>query len=280
MQGGLVAALFGLIRLLPIDFASRLGGRLGRTFGPLVAKPNRRARANLALCFPEKPEAEREAILRGMWEHLGRVAAEYPLLIRLRDAGRIEVVGAEHVVTHYGQQPILFFSGHVGHWELSPVLGAKYGVKVTAVYRPPNNRFVDRLTRRLRESFGIDLLPRGRESARDAMAVLARGGNLAMLVDQKRSYGIPVPLFGHAALTGPILAQLALRFGGAIMPVRVERLGGAHFRVTCYPPLDLPHSGDREADIAAIMTTVNGIIEGWVRERPEQWLWPHRRWDN
>ncbi len=280
VQGALILALFKAIGLLPIDWASGLGGFLGRTVGPLVPRPNRRAAANLALAFPEKSAAERQRILRDMWEHLGRVAAEYPVLERIRDAGRVEIAGAHHIADHYGKRPMVLFSGHIGHWELAPAVGAKYGMTVTAVYRPPNNRFVDRLTRRLREACGLALLPRGRDSVRSALGVLAQGGNLAMLVDQKRSYGIPVPLFGHPAPTGPALAQMALRFDCLVMPVRVERLHGARFRVTCLPPVELSRTGDHDADVLAIMTAVNRIIEGWVRERPEQWLWPHRRWDN
>ncbi|MGH7095974.1 MAG: lauroyl acyltransferase, partial [Stellaceae bacterium] len=62
------------------------------------------------------------------------------------------------------------------------------------------------------------------------------------------------------------------------VPVRVERLAGAHFRLTVYPPLEIPHTGDRTADIAALMANVNATLEAWIRERPEQWLWLHNRW--
>ena len=90
--------------------------------------------------------------------------------------------------------------------------------------------------------------------------------------------GIATPFFGRDAMTAPALAELALRFDCPVVPVRVERLEGARFRITIDPPLDLDVTGERRADIAAAMVKVNGIIENWVREHPEQWLWLHNRW--
>jgi KDO2-lipid IV(A) lauroyltransferase len=279
LQGLAVFAVFRLVGLLATARASALGGWLGRRLGPLVRTPNARARRNLALAFPDKPEAERAAILSDMWAHLGRVSAEYPHLLRLRDSDAIEIVGADNIRDWYGKKPIIFISGHIGHWELGPAVAARYGVRATAIYRPPNNRFVDRMTRRIREACGLTLLARGSDSVRTALKVVQGGDNLALLVDQRRMYGIPVPFFGHDAMTGHVAAQLATRLDCLIIPVRVERLAGIRYRITCHPPMTAAHSGDREADIRELMTRINALLESWIRERPEQWLWPHRRWD-
>ena len=101
-----------------------------------------------------------------------------------------------------------------------------------------------------------------------------------MLTDQKMNDGIPVPFFGRPAMTAPALAVLALRFDCVVLPARVERLGGAHFRLTVFPALPLPRSGDSHADAATLMARVNAILETWIRERPEQWFWVHRRWSD
>jgi len=97
-------------------------------------------------------------------------------------------------------------------------------------------------------------------------------------VDQKLNEGIPVPFFGRPAMTAPTLAVLALRYRCDVLPVRVERRDGARFRLTIYPPLRLPDTGSRAADIGKLMEAVNATLEGWIRERPEQWFWLHRRW--
>jgi KDO2-lipid IV(A) lauroyltransferase len=79
-------------------------------------------------------------------------------------------------------------------------------------------------------------------------------------------------------MTAPALGQLAFKYNCAVVPVFVERLEGAHFRLTVSPPLDLIDSGDRNADVRALMIRINGMVEERVRARPEQWLWLHRRW--
>jgi KDO2-lipid IV(A) lauroyltransferase len=99
-----------------------------------------------------------------------------------------------------------------------------------------------------------------------------------MLADQKMNDGIPMPFFGRTAMTSTALASLALRFDCDVLPARVERLGGSRFRLTVFPRLPLPHSGDRHADVAMLMARVNEVLEAWIRDRPEEWFWLHRRW--
>jgi len=99
-----------------------------------------------------------------------------------------------------------------------------------------------------------------------------------MMVDQKMNDGIPVPFFGRDVMTAPALAELALRYDCPVVPARVERLKGAYFRLLIYPPLELVKTGDRQADVAANMAQVNAILEQWIRDTPEQWLWLHNRW--
>ena len=99
-----------------------------------------------------------------------------------------------------------------------------------------------------------------------------------MLVDQKMNDGISVPFLGRQAMTAPALAELALKYGCPIVPARVERLNGAHFRLTFYPPMEIPNSGDKQTDTLSIMTVVNQQLGNWIMERPEQWVWVHNRW--
>jgi len=123
-----------------------------------------------------------------------------------------------------------------------------------------------------------EFIPKDAIAARGAIAALRRGMHLGLLADQKMNDGIPVPFFGRPAMTAPALAVLALRFNCDVLPLRVERLNGARFRVTVFPPPPLSRSGDPHADAAALMARVNAILEEWIRDRPEQWLWVHRRW--
>ncbi len=268
-------------RALPIDRASALGGWLGRTIGPRL-RVTRVAERNLRRAFPERSADDIAAIVRGMWANLGRVAAEYPHFGEFNgcaDGGRVEVVGGEHVdLVREGGAGGIFFSAHLGNWQVASVAATQRGVPLTYIFRAANNPFVESILDRLRATIGGVHHPKGARGAKQLIAALGRGEHLAMLIDQKLNDGIAVPFFGRAAMTAPALAQLALKFGCPVVPARVERLEGARFRLTVYPPMELPDSGDRHADVAETMRRVNALLEEWIRARPEQWLWLHNRW--
>ncbi|MFQ6019001.1 MAG: lysophospholipid acyltransferase family protein [Kiloniellaceae bacterium] len=270
----------GLFRLLPVDLASNLGGFLGRTIGPRLGI-TRRAQRNLRLAFPEKSKAEIAGIVRGMWDNLGRVAAEYPHLGRItaRDSGRVAWVEMAPVDALGDEnKPRIFVSGHLANWEIMSVAAVRRGVDLTVIVREPNNPLVRALVERLRGVAGGGRSPKGPVGAKQAVNVLRQGRVLGLLIDQKMNDGIPVPFFGIDAMTAAAPAQLAMHFKCPIVPVRIERTGPARFAISSLPPLELPESGDRQADAAQIMAELNHILEGWIRARPQDWLWLHRRW--
>jgi len=280
-EAAIAVLYFRALGALPLDWASALGGAIARTIGPLLPV-TRLARQNLALALPELSPAQARRIIRAMWESFGRTIAEYPHLQDISCLGpraRIELAGTEHLDRAVAAgRPIIFFSGHFGNWEVASLASAQYGLRMAPVYRAANNPRVDALMRDLRRSLGVEPLAKGAAGARRIIAAIRDGKTLAMLIDQRMNDGIPVPFFGRDAMTAPALAELALRYDCTLLPARVDRLDGARFRLTVFPPLPLPRSGDRRADISAIMTEANRVLEAWIRERPERWLWLHRRW--
>ena len=266
--------------LLPLDRASALGGAIARRIGPRLGVA-KRARLNLRAAMPELAGAEVEAIILGMWDNLGRVAAEYPHLREIdvfAPGGRVETSGLEHLDAALAAgRRVVLFSGHLGNWEIAALAGGQYGLDIAQIYRAANNPLFDRLIGRLRGDQG-ELIPKGAVASRRAAAALRRGGHLSLLVDQKLNDGIAVPFFGRPAMTAPALALFALHFDCDVLPVRVERTSGAHFRLTVYPKLPLHPQRQPRRRRAALMTAVNQTLEGWIRERPEQWFWLHRRW--
>jgi KDO2-lipid IV(A) lauroyltransferase len=277
------ALFFAAMRALPLDAASAVGGAVARWVGPRLGVSNR-ARRNLIAALPELSVARIEAIVRGMWDNLGRVAAEYPHLRHIRvfpTDGRVETLGIEHLDRALAaRRPVILFGGHLGNWEIAALAAGQYGLDIAQIYRAANNPLVDRMIARFRGAKGSsgtgEFIPKGAIASRRAVGALRRGAHLALLADQKLNDGIAVPFFGRPAMTAPALALLASRFDCTVLPTRVERLQGARFRLTLYPPLKLPRSGD--ADVAALMAAVNATLEGWIRERPEQWFWVHSRW--
>lgn len=279
-QGVAGYLFFILVRLLPLSWASAIGGWMGRTIGPKLGI-TKRAQRNIAIAYPNNTPLETESVIRDMWDNLGRTVMEYPLLDRIRiagDAPHVEIVGTEHLDGFRDDgKPGIFFSAHIANWEIPAICITSRGISSHLVYRAPNNPYVEKLFQRRHLKEGT-LIPKGAKGARIALKALAGGGHLGMLVDQKMNDGIPVPFFGQDAMTAPALAQFALKYNCPIVPVRTERLGGVKFRTTVYPPLDIRPTGDRQADIQTIMNEVNRILENWIRELPAQWLWLHNRW--
>jgi KDO2-lipid IV(A) lauroyltransferase len=276
-----VRACFRLLQMLSIDASSAVGGAVARTIGPWIGV-SRRARKNLRDVFPEKSDAEIEALIRDMWDNLGRVAAEYPHLARIlatHPDGRIEVRGMEHVERAKARgTSIIFFSGHLANWEVCAITAMKFGAPLNLVYRPANNEAVEKLFQDGRGAIAEGLLPKGPDGARAMLQCLRDHRHLGMLLDQKMSDGIEVPFFGRPAMTAGALGPLAQKYECTVIPSQIERLEGARFRLTFHPPLNIPDSGDRKADALAVMARVNQYFEDWIRQRPGQWLWLHRRW--
>lgn len=286
LEARVLFTIFYLFRMLPLDLSSAIGGWLGRTVGPRIAL-SRRARRNLQRFMPQLDAARHEEIIREMWDNFGRLATEMPHLdsIKVLESDpipgpvRVESVGVEHMKAAMAAgRPIIFFTAHMGNWEIGPLMTRRHGLPLQVIYRPANNRHADQLFVAARRNIVGSLIPKGAEGARQTLRVLQEGKSLGLFLDQKMNDGIPAPFFGVDAMTSKGFAQLALRFNCVILPAWVERLGGAHFRVIVDPPLDLPNTGDRHEDIRLLTAAANRSIESWVRKRPGQWLWLHRRW--
>lgn len=271
-------ALFALLGVLPVDAASALTGGLLRWVGPKL-KVSNVARRNLAQAFPDMDAARIETIVAEVWENLGRIAGEFPHLDWLIH-NRVELVGVEHLRgLRDDGLPGLFISAHIGNWELAGAMACREGVPITLVYRAANNPWIEDIYRKGRAASAHGgQIQKGSDGAREIMQVMKKGGHVGMLVDQKMNDGIPVPFFGRDAMTAPAVGRFAIKFGCPVVPAKVERLNGAHFRMTFYPPVEQTLCGDPHADTLALMTRINGMIESWIRERPGQWLWLHKRW--
>ncbi len=276
-----VVILYVKFAVLPVGAASAIGGWLGRTFGPMLPV-HRRAARNIARAMPELSPSELRRVVKGMWDNIGRVMGEYPHIDRITNdpgQGRVEIAGMEHVAALRDTPgAVILFAGHFANWELYTLSLAKLGLPYTHIYRIPNNPYVERLMHRLRRLDPDEIAAKGAGGARKAIEVLRAGRRLGILIDQKMNDGIAVPFFGRPAMTAPALAQLAMRFDCPVVPVQLERLAGCRFRLTFHAPLEITRTGDRQADVLAVMIQVNRALEDWVRARPEQWLWLHRRW--
>jgi Kdo2-lipid IVA lauroyltransferase/acyltransferase len=282
---GVVRGVFALARALGPDRSSAVGGAIARRLGPLLPQ-HRIGLENLRAAFPDKSEAEIRAILAGAWKNIGRLGAEYPHLGQLFDydhysgeIGRIEVDGIEHFIALAEDgKPALIFSAHLANWELPPICAARYGLDATVVFRPPNEPAAAHVLHEIR-SQTMGGLEAARQGAAFAMrGVLERGGHLGMLIDQHFTRGVTVDFLGRPAFTNPIMGKFARAFDCPVHGVRVIRLPAGRFRLQLTPALDLPRDAEGLVDVQGAMQAMTRVVEEWVREHPEQWLWMHRRW--
>ncbi|EHH69381.1 lysophospholipid acyltransferase family protein [Gluconobacter morbifer] len=281
----LVRGLLALIRMLPPATASSLGGAVARTIGPRLPV-SRVADRNLQLAMPALKAPQRLAIVRACWDNLGRTVAEFPHVGRLiqntpKGPGwRVE--GAEYLEeAHRSGRPVIFFSGHIGNWELMPPVVARYGMPFASFYRAASNPWVDRLIHELRrQAMGQDvpMFPKGARGARDALKYLSRGGNLGILGDQKMNDGIEARLFGRPAMTASAAAVFALRHKALIVTGHVRRDGPARLVLVVDPPFLPQPTENRQADVLALTQQLNDRLQSWIEQVPGSWLWLHRRW--
>lgn len=279
LEAALMWTLYHLIRLLPLDVASAIGACIATNVGPLL-RPHNTILTNLRIAFPEHSGNAHEDIARQAWENIGRVVFEFPFVNTSEMSKRIEIIGVEHVEqAKETGRPIVFISGHFANWELAAKTAFLVGVPLILIYRASNNPWTDKLIHRVRGDFYAGLYAKGASAAIHVVKALKKKKSVGMLIDQKMNDGIPVPLFGQKAMTAPALIEFAQRYGAIVIPSRVVRKNGAHFKTIIEPPMEFEFTSDTDRDFENGMLKVNQTIERWVREYPSQWFWVHKRFD-
>ena len=273
-----VYILFAVFWCLPAKTASNLGGRLGRVIGSKLAM-NRRVKRHLQMALPEMDEKRQERTVKEMWENLGRIFAEYPHLEKL--SKQAEIQNLEKLEPYLNEnKPMIFIGAHIGNWEINGmVMLSQLNKSVALTYRPPNNPWVDRLLQKLRTLNGrIEALPKSSEGGRNMMKILKQNGRLGILIDQKYNEGIVTEFFGHAAMTNPVFVQLAQKYDCSIIPVRCERIRETQFKITIYDEIKTKDENGQPFQVETVVKQAQDLIESWIKESPEQWIWLHRRW--
>jgi KDO2-lipid IV(A) lauroyltransferase len=239
---------------------------------------------NLAMVFPEKSEAERARILRGVFASLGRQLAELCQFPKYTPENIDEVVtyeGLENYERAYARRKgVLFLTAHFGGWELSAFAHSLHGHWLHIVMRPMDNQYLDRLLQNYRTMHGNKTVAKD-DFVRGLLAAMKAGETVGILMDTNMTppQGIFVDFFGIPACTASGLARIALRTDAAVVPgFTIWDPALRKYRLRFDPALELIRSGDLEADIAANTQLFTRVIEEYVRKYPDQWLWVHRRW--
>jgi KDO2-lipid IV(A) lauroyltransferase len=288
IAGTLAVALLKCLRRTNPDKMAGFCGWMMRTGGPWLPE-NRIGRANLVAAFPEKSAAEIDTILRGCWDNLGRMGAEFAHLDRLwefdpdgpKRRSRIELTQASidrfNALLNDGK-PALIFASHLANWELPAICAATYKLDSAVLYRRPNIVGIDRWLRETRANSMGELISTELDAPMRIAKALERGAHVGILVDQYYVRGVDVTFFGRRTKANPLVARLARHFDCPIHGTRVVRLPDHRFRVDLSEEIRPARDAEGKVDIAGTMQIITAEIESWIREHPEQWLWLHRRW--
>ena len=286
--GWLTLAILRAIRLTDRRRTADFWGWFMRRLGPFLPE-HRIGRANLVAAYPDKPAAEIERILSGVWDNLGRYAVEFAQIDRLSNAHPskpeddivADAATSErfHRLRHDGK-PALIFAAHLANWELSAYVAAAYKLDLNILYRRPNIAAIDEAVRKSREGIMGTLVATGLDAPVKLGRMLEENRHVAMLADQHFVKGVKVMFFGRRCNANPLIALLARRVECPIHGTRVVRRSDDRNRFTIEITEAIAPVRDAQGliDIQGTMQAITTVIEGWVREHPEQWLWLHRRW--
>ena len=284
------ALTIGLLRVTryfdPIKTAD-LFGRIARLIGPMT-REQRIGRANLTAAFPERSPEEIENILAGVWDNLGRLGAEFAHLDHIwehdpahPEDSRIEIQPRTHELfaqLRLDGKPALIFTGHLGNWEMPAVAAVEHGLDAAILFRRPNSASANRIIEELRGGKMGTLIPAGRDAPLKLADALQKGQHVAILVDQYFTNGVDVTFFGRKTKANPTLARLLRQIECPIHGVRIIRLPGHRFRAELSEEVKPVRDASGQIDVQGTTQAITSVVEGWIREYPDQWLWLHRRW--
>jgi Kdo2-lipid IVA lauroyltransferase/acyltransferase len=236
------------------------------------------------MACPELGATKKRLVVKGVFLNLGRLLGEFSQLPKLNRQNVSNVVvydGFENYAASVRRgKGTLFLTAHFGAWELCPFAHAVYGHPLRFLIRPLDNPLVDWLVNHYRTLSGNEIISR-KNSLREIFEALRKNQGVGILIDQNTSLdeGIFADYFNIPACTTTGLAVIALRTNATVLPgvlIWDERL--RKHRLRFEPPVDLIRTGRTHADIAQNTLHFNKILEGLVRQHPDQWLWVHRRW--
>ena len=272
--------LFIIYKLIGLRFSSFISGKLFQVIGPLFKfRPKKIIYTNIKRAFPDIKKSEIETITTNMWNNYGRVFAEYMFIKKLRNEyfrTNITVKGLEILKEiKKNNKPVIFISGHFSNFELMAMTIEKFGLRLAAIYRPLNNRFLNVLMEKIRKNHICKFqIKKGVAGLRKLIKLNKEGFSTALMIDQRVTEGIKSKFFNENAFTTTIPAQLIKKYGYNLVPVFVERLEGVKFEITFYHPIKF----SKDTSEKDITQRLNNIIEKMIIAKPEHWIWSHNRW--
>ena len=274
----IISILFLLFKILGLNFASYISGKIVSFIGPLF-RSKELIKLNILKALPNLKPNDLESISKKMWNNYGRILAEYIFIKDFRNnkfADNIEIFGQEILdKIKEDDDPVIFISGHFNNFELMAMQIEKSGINLAVIYRPLNNKFLNFIMEKIRKKYICkNQIKKGISGTKQLLSFFKNKTSIALMIDQRVSQGIKSNFFKDEALTTTIPAQFVKKFKCKVVPIHIERVKNINFKLTVHDPLIYAN----DQSIESITLDLNRILEKLILKNPDQWIWSHNRW--
>ena len=273
----LIQLLFLLFSIIGYKNSSNLGYFIGKYIGPFF-----RSKSSIKNNLKQakiKNENNYDLIANTVLGNYGRIFSEYIFMKDFRNEKlqKYITINGMNILNDIikEQKRVVFVSGHFNNFELMAMQLDKYGINLTALYRPLNNMFLNKTMEKIRTKFICQKqIKKGRSGMRELVKNFKVGSSIALMIDQRVREGINVPFFNKPCSTTSIPAQIVKKYDCEIVPIYIERKKGYHFEMTILQPMIF----DKNSSVEMITTRLNETLEQMILKNVDQWIWTHNRW--
>lgn len=274
----IIQFFFIIFKLFGLKISNYISKNIFKIIGPQF-RSKKIINQNLKLAFPNKSENELNQITYNMWEYYGKIFSEYPFIKKFREENfdkNFKIIGKEILdEIKKSDKPVIFISGHFDNFELMALSLEKYGINLSAIYRPLNNIYLNRIMENIRKKFICkNQIKKGIQNLKPLIRLFKNGYSVALMIDQRVSEGIKVNFFNKEAYTTTIPAQFVKKFNSQIVPIFIERTNKNKFEMI----VEKPFAFNDEDTIEKITLVLNQWLETKILKKPSQWIWSHNRW--
>ncbi len=273
-----IIIFFSLFKVLGYKISSTIGGKLFEIIGPLF-RSKKLIHSNIKRAIPDSNLENLNKITKLMWNNYGRVFAEYMFIKDFR-TGKLNKnieLEVQEILEEIkkNNKPVVFISGHFSNFELMAMYLEKSGINLSAIYRPLNNIFLNKIMERIRKKYICkNQIKKGIGGMKKLISLKKDNYSTALMIDQRVSEGIASDFFNQQALTTTIPAQLIKKFNISAVPIFIERVEDINFKIVVNKPIFF----SEETSIEEITNKLNQILEKMIIYKPEHWIWSHNRW--
>ena len=274
----IIIIFFIFFKILGPNISSTISGKIFEFVGPFF-RSKKLIHSNIRKAFSDTSFYNLNKITKMMWNNYGRVFAEYVFIKDFRKGkleSKIDVEGKEileEIIRCKSQ--VIFVSGHLSNFELMALYLEKNGIKLSAIYRPLNNIYLNKIMEGIRVKYICrHQIKKGIGGMKKLINLKKKNFSTALMIDQRVSEGILSNFFNYKAFTTTIPAQLVRKFDIPVVPVYIERIKGINFKITIQQPIKF----SKDENVKSITDKLNTIIEKMIMKKPENWIWSHNRW--